>query len=79
MNACSFLSGRAVAIARALMDIVCACSLITWLLAAMGSYFFPDPETQETRTQIPAAMGRQSEGSILNVSKLCLDYAHVLD
>ena len=33
-------------------------SLITWLLAMMGSYVFPDPEPQETiRTQVPAAMG----------------------
>ena len=56
-------------------------SLITWLslLATMGSYVFPDSEPQETRTQVPAAMGRQSEGSILNASKQCLDYVHVLD
>ena len=50
-------------------------SLITWLLATMGMYAFSDSEPQETRTQVPAAMGRQSEGSILNASKRCPDYA----
>ena len=45
-----------------------------------GIICLPDPEPQETRMQVPAAMGRQSEGSILNAStKWCLDYAHVLD
>ena len=56
-----------------IIDRVTSRSLInTWLVATMGLYVFPDPEPQETRTQVPATMGRpwQSEGSIL-IAGLC--------